>query len=91
VIAGYHQDGPRQVDMQMWNWRGIDVINAHERDAQVYVHGMKEAARLVESGALPLDVLITHVFPIEAAAEAFKCAVERPDGFLKAAVVTHEA
>jgi 2-desacetyl-2-hydroxyethyl bacteriochlorophyllide A dehydrogenase len=89
VIAGYHQDGLRQIDMQLWNWRGIDVINAHERDDRVYVEGMREAARLVESGALPLDDLITHVYPIEEAAEAFKRAVERPDGFLKAAVVTH--
>ncbi len=91
VIAGYHQDGSRQIDMQLWNWRGIDVINAHERDPQVYVDGMREAARLVEGGALPLDVLITHVFPFRAAAEAFRCAVERPDGFLKAAVVTDAA
>jgi threonine dehydrogenase-like Zn-dependent dehydrogenase len=32
IVAGYHQDGPRQVNMWLWNWRGIDVINAHERD-----------------------------------------------------------
>src|SRR4051812_37643244 len=32
VVAGFHQDGPRQIDMQSWNWRAIDVINAHERD-----------------------------------------------------------
>jgi hypothetical protein len=32
IVAGYHQDGPRQVNMQLWNWRGLDVINAHERD-----------------------------------------------------------
>ena len=89
VIAGYHQDGQRQVDMQMWNWRGIDVINAHERDPQIYVDGMRDAATLVESGSLPVDALVTHTFPIEDAAEAFRCAVERPDGFLKAAVVTH--
>ncbi|MBV8973020.1 MAG: zinc-binding dehydrogenase, partial [Sphingomonadaceae bacterium] len=25
VIAGYHQDGPRQVNLQDWNWKGIDV------------------------------------------------------------------
>ena len=37
VIAGYHQDGTRNVNMQLWNWRGIDVINAHERDPQTYV------------------------------------------------------
>ena len=32
IIAGYHQDGLRQVNMQLWNWRGLDVINAHQRD-----------------------------------------------------------
>jgi 2-desacetyl-2-hydroxyethyl bacteriochlorophyllide A dehydrogenase len=89
VIAGYHQDGPRQIDMQTWNWNGIDVVNAHERDPQVYVEGMRQAVALVDSGALRLETLVTHVFPIDAAAEAFRCAVERPDGFLKAAVVTH--
>jgi threonine dehydrogenase-like Zn-dependent dehydrogenase len=26
VIAGYHQDGLRQVNLQLWNWRGLDVI-----------------------------------------------------------------
>src|SRR5690606_25646929 len=43
IIAGFHQDGPRQVNMQMWNWRGLDVINAHERDPRVYVEGMRAA------------------------------------------------
>jgi 2-desacetyl-2-hydroxyethyl bacteriochlorophyllide A dehydrogenase len=89
VIAGYHQDGVRNVDMQLWNWRGIDVINAHERDPQVCVEGMREAVHVVDSGILPLDRLVTHVFPMEAAADAFRTAAERPDGFLKAAVVTH--
>ena len=37
IIAGYHQDGPRQVNMQLWNWRGIDVINAHEREFYDFV------------------------------------------------------
>lgn len=31
IVAGFHQDGERSVDMQGWNWRGLDVINAHER------------------------------------------------------------
>ena len=41
IIAGYHQDGPRQVNMQLWNWRGLDVINAHERDPKFIVEGMR--------------------------------------------------
>jgi hypothetical protein len=28
-------DGPRTVNMQSWNWKGIDVINAHERRPEV--------------------------------------------------------
>jgi len=47
VIAGYHQDGPRQVNMQLRNWRGLDVINAHERDPRVYRRGMEEAVQAV--------------------------------------------
>jgi 2-desacetyl-2-hydroxyethyl bacteriochlorophyllide A dehydrogenase len=89
VIAGYHQDGPRRVDLQLWNWRGIDVINAHERETAVYISGLREAVSLVASGALPLDRLITHTFPLADIGAAFRHAVERPDGFLKAAVITN--
>ena len=30
-ILAYHQDGPRRVDMKAWNYKAIDVINAHAR------------------------------------------------------------
>ena len=52
VVAGYHQDGPRQVNMQLWNWRGLDVINAHERDPAIYLRGMQAAVDAVERGLL---------------------------------------
>ena len=86
VIAGFHQDGPRQVDMQLWNWRGLDVINAHERDPARYLSGMREAARAVAAGELDPSPLYTHHFPLERIGEAFATAGERPDGFLKALV-----
>lgn len=89
VIAGYHQDGARTVDLQLWNWRGLDVINAHERETTLYVSGLREAVRLTCDGTLPLERLVTHVFPLDELAQAFRHAVERPPGFLKAAVVTH--
>src|SRR5215203_154972 len=50
VIAGFHQDGSRTVDMQLWNWRGLDVVNAHERDPSAYVAGIREAAAAVGEG-----------------------------------------
>jgi len=87
VIAGYHQDGPRQVNMQLWNWRGIDVINAHERDANVYIQGMREAIDAVAAGRIDPAPLFTHVYPLERLGEALDATRDRPDGFLKALVV----
>ena len=55
VIAGQHQVGLRQVDMQSWNTRGIDVINAHERDPTHRVAGMRAAADAVCTGALDVS------------------------------------
>ena len=86
VIAGYHQDGPRQVDMQLWNWRGLDVVNAHERDPAVYVRGLRAAAEAVAMGALDPDPLYTHRFPLERLDAALDAAAARPDGFMKALV-----
>ncbi|MPZ71865.1 MAG: zinc-binding dehydrogenase [Nitriliruptorales bacterium] len=86
VVAGYHQDGARTVDMQSWNWRGIDVVNAHERDPSIYVRGMKSAVAAVTGRMLDLPALITHSVPLHDIGRAFDLALERPDGFLKAVV-----
>ncbi|MBV9489920.1 MAG: zinc-binding dehydrogenase [Verrucomicrobia bacterium] len=86
LIAGYHQDGPRTVNLQLWNWRGLDVINAHEREHAVYVDGMREALRLFLDGTLHLEGLITHYVPMAELNRAFHLAEERPAGFLKAAM-----
>ncbi len=86
VIAGYHQDGPRTVDMQSWNWRGLDVINAHERDPKRYVSGMEAALELVQTGALDPSPLFTHRFALDRLPDAFELLQTRPDGFMKALV-----
>lgn len=87
VIAGYHQDGPRQVNMQLWNWRGLDVVNAHERDAAVYVRGMRDAIDAVERGVIDPDVLLTHRFSLDQLGHALEATRIRPDGFVKAVVM----
>ena len=86
IIAGYHQDGPRQVNMQMWNWRGLDVINAHERDPEVYVEGIRMAVDAVASGRLDPTPLYTHSYKLGQLDQALNDTRDRPDGFLKALV-----
>jgi threonine dehydrogenase-like Zn-dependent dehydrogenase len=88
VIAGYHQDGARQVNMQLWNWRGLDVVNAHERDPAVYVAGIRAAVQAVVEGRLDPRPLYTHSFSLADVGQAFAALEERPAGFLKALVTT---
>jgi threonine dehydrogenase-like Zn-dependent dehydrogenase len=86
IVAGYHQDGPRQVNMQLWNWRGLDVINAHERDPAVYRSGMLAAVDAVAGGSLDPSPLYTHRFPLDRLGDALAATRDRPEGFMKALV-----
>jgi threonine dehydrogenase-like Zn-dependent dehydrogenase len=86
MVAGYHQDGPRQVNMWLWNWRGLDVINAHERDPKVYVQGIREAVDAVASGRLDPSPLYTHSYSLDQLDQALNDTRDRPDGFLKALI-----
>lgn len=87
VIAGYHQDGPRQVNMQLWNWRGFDVANAHERDPAVSVRGMREAVEAIERGIIDPKLFITHRYPLDRLGEALDATRDRPGNFVKAVVL----
>jgi threonine dehydrogenase-like Zn-dependent dehydrogenase len=73
--------------MQLWNWRGIDVINAHERDPAVYLDGMRAAVEAVASGALEPRSLYTHRAELGRINEIFAALGDRPDGYLKGQVL----
>ncbi len=87
VIAGYHQDGPRQVNMQHWNWLGIDVVNAHERDPRNYVRGMQDAVEAVGAGRIDPWPLLTHTYALDELGRALEDVAKRPEGFVKGVVV----
>jgi NADPH:quinone reductase len=87
MIAGFHQDGPRSVNMFLWNWRGLDVVNAHERDPHVYIAGIRAAVSAMGAGALDPSPLLTHRYELDELDAAFNATSERPDGFMKALVV----
>lgn len=86
IIAGFHQDGMRQINVQLWNWRGLDVINAHERDPQKYTYGMKKAVEAVVDGIMDPRPLFTHKIDFENIDEAFRLHSESPEGYVKALI-----
>jgi threonine dehydrogenase-like Zn-dependent dehydrogenase len=87
VIAGTHLDGTRRVDLSVWSARGLEVINAHEKDARVLTESMRVAAGLVASGVLDPSPLYT-LFPLDRLGEAMDRMRARPDGFVKAVVTS---
>ena len=84
VVAGYHRDGLRTVDMQDWNRKGIDVINAHERDPERNRAGMRSALAAIGQGRLDPWPLLTHRFELPGIDRAFEALERRSDGLVKA-------
>ena len=86
VIGGYHQGDPRTIPLAEWNWMAFKIANAHFRDVSTIIRGMRRGMRLLTSGRISMDGLVTHVFDLDHIDDAFRTAVERPDGFVKATV-----
>lgn len=86
VIAGYHQDGPRQVNMQLWNWRALEIVNAHVRDMDAVARTTRDAIALVAEGRIDPDPLYTHSYPLDRLDVALDATRDKPEGFVKALV-----
>lgn len=83
IVAGFHQDGMRSVNMQTLNWRGIDLISAHERDPKQYIQGIKAAIDAVQKNEMNPFPFFTHGFSLEEMETAFEHLSNRPSGFVK--------
>jgi 2-desacetyl-2-hydroxyethyl bacteriochlorophyllide A dehydrogenase len=86
VIVGYHQGGRREIPLAQWNWMAFEVINAHFREVATIMRGMRIGMRLLTSGRLSLDGLVTHRFALPEINRAFEIAHAKPEGFVKSTV-----
>jgi threonine dehydrogenase-like Zn-dependent dehydrogenase len=87
VITGYHQGEPRRIPLGHWNWMAFRIVNAHFREVTTILRGMRMGMRLLTSGRVRLDELVTDRYPLERIDEAFRTAVDKPEGFVKATVL----
>jgi 2-desacetyl-2-hydroxyethyl bacteriochlorophyllide A dehydrogenase len=87
VIVGFHQGEPRQIPLGYWNWMAFQILNAHFREEATILRGMRIGMRLLTSGRLSLEDLVTHRFGLSEINRAFLAAHEKPEGFVKSTVV----
>jgi 2-desacetyl-2-hydroxyethyl bacteriochlorophyllide A dehydrogenase len=87
VIVGFHQGEPRQIPLGYWNWMAFQILNAHFREEETILRGMRIGMRLLTSGRLSLEALVTHRFGLSDINRAFLAAHEKPEGFVKSTVV----
>jgi len=84
-ILGYHQ-ATRSVDMAAWNWKAIDVVNAHVRDRDLLRESTRRGLELVAANKIDLSGLITHRFTLDRVDDAFATLRAKPPGFVKAMI-----
>lgn len=87
AIVGYHQGGSRAIPLARWNWMAFRIANCHFRNVDTILHGMSTGMRLMRSGNIALDDLVSHRFSLSDIGEAFQTAHDKPPGFVKATVV----
>jgi 2-desacetyl-2-hydroxyethyl bacteriochlorophyllide A dehydrogenase len=87
VIVGFHQGGMREIPLAYWNWMAFQIVNAHFREIATILRGMRIGMRLLTSGRLTLDGLVTHRFQLSEISQAFLAAHEKPEGFVKSTIV----
>jgi threonine dehydrogenase-like Zn-dependent dehydrogenase len=85
-ILGYHQGGPRQVEVGMWNWKAIDVVNAHVRRRADLMESMRIGLELTAKGLIDLGALVTHRYTLDEVDRAYNDLQQKPSGFIKAVV-----
>jgi 2-desacetyl-2-hydroxyethyl bacteriochlorophyllide A dehydrogenase len=87
VLVGFHQGEPRQIPLGYWNWMAFQILNAHFREEATILRGMRIGMRLLTSGRLSLEDLVTHRFGLDEINQAFLAAYGKPEGFVKSTIV----
>jgi len=87
-LVGYHEseNGMRTINMQQWNYKGIDVVNGHVRRNDEKFEAMREAVALAGRGLLRLEPLVQY-YPLSMTEQAFRDTINQKEGLFKAVLV----
>jgi NADPH:quinone reductase-like Zn-dependent oxidoreductase len=87
ILAGSHVGGLRQVNLELWSDRSLDIVNAHSRNQESLRAGLHLAVDEAGRGRLNPGPVCSHIYDLAELGEALNTTKQRPDGFLKAIVI----
>ena len=85
TLVGYHESnkGQRTVNMQLWNFKAIDVVNGHIRRHDEKMQAMAKAIDLVAEGKLVTEPLV-RLYDLDDVDQAFADFAANREGLFKA-------
>jgi len=89
-IGGYHNDGPRTVDFQLWNMKAFDLINCHERRIEFEAGLCRRALDLLSKGIWKFTGVTNHIYTMEEFDKAQMDMENHTNNFIKGAVKCDE-
>ncbi|MEM9208995.1 MAG: zinc-binding dehydrogenase [Pseudomonadota bacterium] len=88
TLIGYHESnaGRRTVNMQLWNFKSIDVVNGHVRRHDEKMQAMAKAIDLLAEGKLVTAPLV-RLYELEQVDQAFADFAANEEGLFKAVLI----
>jgi threonine dehydrogenase-like Zn-dependent dehydrogenase len=81
--AGWHQGGDRTVDFRLWGWKGITVINTHERREAFQAACCQNALDMLSSGRWCFKGVTNHIYGMDEFDRANEELANKPNGYIK--------
>ena len=85
-IGGYHNDGMRSLDLKLWNMKGFDMINCHERRIDFEADLCKKALDLISRGMWKFTGVTNNIYTMEEFDKGNEDMEIHANGFIKGAV-----
>ena len=88
VLIGYHEsnNGNRNVNMKLWNFKAIDVVNGHVRRHDEKMAAMVKGLQWLAEGSLVTEPLVRQ-YALENVGQAFADFEANDDGLFKAVLI----
>jgi threonine dehydrogenase-like Zn-dependent dehydrogenase len=83
-IGGYHNDGPRNIDYKLWNFKAITTINCHERRIDYEAGLCRRCMELLDKGIWQFKG-VTKIYDIADFDKVSRMMENHTDGYIKGA------